>query len=181
MSSQLSMCRVCKASLPVHQVRSIWDALCSECFQSQVASKSFAEAVMPSKQVVRISPEGRQDGLQELNGERMPPKNSIQQSQGLGPGGKKNDAGKDRWDLLAPLWWVIQGVVHVLSYGAKTYDDNSWQLLPNGVARYESAAHRHRMKRLDGEWLDSESGLPHIFHELCNQMFVAYLVWKERQ
>jgi hypothetical protein len=145
---------------------------------------------MPSKQTTRIPPEGRQDGLPLAPGtiinydtpeELRLLKAVVHKSQGLGPGGKKNDAGKDRWDLLAPLWGVIQGVVQVLSYGAKTYDDNSWQFVPNGIARYDSAAHRHRMRRLEGEWVDGESGLPHIFHELCNQMFVAYLVLREKK
>lgn len=93
-------------------------------------------------------------------------------SQGLGPGGKKNDAGKPRWDLLPRA--VLGGIVAVLTYGAKKYADDSWQKVPNGLRRYLAAQERHLNDRLRGEELDPESGLEHAFHYGCNALFVTY-------
>jgi hypothetical protein len=36
---------------------------------------------------------------------------------------------------------------------------------------------RHLIALLDGEELDSESGLPHIGHIMCNAMFHSYHNW----
>jgi hypothetical protein len=96
-------------------------------------------------------------------------------SQGLGPGGKKNDAGKTRLDLL-PLA-VLRGVAEVLTYGAKTYDEHSWQHVPRGLARYLAGQGRHFNARvLDGELRDPKSGLLHAWHYACNALFVAWFL-----
>lgn len=93
-------------------------------------------------------------------------------SQGLGPGGKKNDAGKLRWDLLPRR--VLGGIVAVLTYGAKTYADDSWQQVPNGLRRYLAAQERHLNDRLRGELYDKESNLLHAYHYGTNALFVTY-------
>jgi hypothetical protein len=103
------------------------------------------------------------------DGERVP---MVDPSQGLGPGGKKNDAGKPRWDLLPRR--VLGGIVSVLTYGARTYDADSWQQVPNGLRRYLAAQERHLDDRLRGELNDKESGLLHAWHFGCNALFVTY-------
>lgn len=89
--------------------------------------------------------------------------------------GAKHDKGKLLFGCftqgLAP---VIKGVVAVLTYGAQKYARDSWQHVPNARQRYMDAVDRHLNSLNDGEIRDMESGLPHIFHAICNLMFVAW-------
>ena len=89
--------------------------------------------------------------------------------------GMKHDSGKLLYGCftkgLAP---VIKGVVSVLSYGAQKYARDSWQTVPNGRQRYLDAFDRHMNDYNIGQDRDIESGLPHIFHAICNLMFVAW-------
>jgi len=86
--------------------------------------------------------------------------------------GIKSDEGKLRWDLL-PLE-LIEGIVKVLTYGAKKYTENGWQSAPNAKARYKAALLRHLVAYSKGEKIDPESGLPHIDHLQTNAMFLKY-------
>lgn len=89
--------------------------------------------------------------------------------------GAKHDSGKLLFGCftqgLAP---VIKGVVAVLTYGSQKYARDSWQKVPNARERYMDAADRHLNSMNMGEAKDDESGLPHIFHAICNLMFVAW-------
>lgn len=86
----------------------------------------------------------------------------------------KYDGGKLRYDLLPPE--PIADIVRVLTYGAQKYDDNSWQTVPNGVARYTAALMRHFEAWRAGESVDRESQLHHLAHAACNAVFLLYLV-----
>ena len=77
---------------------------------------------------------------------------------------------------LAP---VIKGVVAVLTYGVQKYARNSWQNVPNARERYMDAFERHMNSLNLGEFRDDESGLPHIFHAICDLMFVAWFDMKD--
>jgi hypothetical protein len=89
--------------------------------------------------------------------------------------GAKHDSGKLLFGCftqgLAP---VIKGVVAVLTYGAQKYARDSWQHVPNARQRYMDACDRHLNSINMGQSHDEESGLPHIFHVVCNAMFVAW-------
>jgi len=51
-------------------------------------------------------------------------------------------------------------------YGGK-YPDNNWRSgIP--VSTYMACVLRHIYKYIDGEDLDSESGIPHLFHAITN-------------
>ena len=76
--------------------------------------------------------------------------------------GVKHDQGKDQWHLL-PLS-VLHGIVKVMTYGATKYSPDGWKTVEDGEKRYYSAFKRHFYAHHCGEWLDEESGLPHIFH-----------------
>ena len=85
--------------------------------------------------------------------------------------GKKYDTGKLLLHLLPPE--AIRAMGEVLTYGAKKYGPNNWR----GVEafRYEAALLRHWLAWREGEWLDGESGLPHLWHVLCNAAFLVAL------
>lgn len=92
----------------------------------------------------------------------------------LGPG-EKFDTDKLRWDLL-PID-CIEDVVKILTFGANKYDDNNWQQLEKGEDRYYAALMRHLSANRQGEKIDSESGLSHLAHAMCN---VVFLLWLEK-
>jgi Domain of unknown function (DUF5664) len=88
--------------------------------------------------------------------------------------GKKNDEGKDPWELLP--WDAVEQVVKVLKHGRKKYDARNWE---KGMAwsRLHGAANRH----LNPQWFqgredfDEESGLYHLAHAACDILFlIAY-------
>ena len=91
--------------------------------------------------------------------------------------GVKHDAGKPRLDLLP--WGAVLACADTLAYGARKYGEDNWSRVPNGRARYLAAALRHVVAFAQGEWLDAESGLPHLGHALTSLMFLYELASKE--
>lgn len=91
--------------------------------------------------------------------------------------GTKYDGGKPRMDLLD--WDALEGIAHVLTFGAQKYDPHNWR---GGIAysRIISSLLRHLAAFQRGEDIDPESGLPHIDHIGCNVMFLSYFS-KRRQ
>ena len=87
-------------------------------------------------------------------------------------GGMKFDGGKLRIDLVDPFF--VEDVAEVLTYGAKKYADDSWQLLENAEQRYKGALLRHLFAYLKGELVDSESGMQHLQHLATNAMFLMH-------
>lgn len=87
-------------------------------------------------------------------------------------GGLKNDKDKPRWSLI-PLD-IIEGIVVVLTYGAKKYEPNNWKKVE--WERNFDAGMRHLAKWLAGEEFDQDSGLHHLDHALCDFMFVRWAV-----
>ncbi|MCI4435395.1 MAG: hypothetical protein JHC33_01110 [Ignisphaera sp.] len=70
---------------------------------------------------------------------------------------------------------VVTAINKVLQYGAKKYKPNNWRNVDN-INRYWDALMRHCMAIEQGEDLDSESGLPHRDHALCNIAFLTELI-----
>jgi hypothetical protein len=101
------------------------------------------------------------------------PEQPISASQGKGRVGVKDDGGKLMWSLLP--WKALQGLVKVLTFGAKKYSPEGWRTVPDAKARYTAALLRHLYALNVGEKIDSESGLRHIDHLLCNAAFLAEL------
>jgi hypothetical protein len=73
---------------------------------------------------------------------------------------------KLRWGLLP--WAALELVVRVLEYGAQKYSPNGWRTVPNGAEVYREACLRHAAAIGRGEWVDTESGLPHAAHLACD-------------
>lgn len=82
------------------------------------------------------------------------------------------------------MFQVLQGVVRVLEFGAKKYAAWNW-IQGMSFDRLAQACARHLMA---GDCLDAESGLPHIYHALCEAMFLMefeanpgiYSKWDDR-
>lgn len=80
--------------------------------------------------------------------------------------------GKDPMHLVPPD--AIRAMAKVLEVGAKKYALNNWRLGANYSVPYASLM-RHLMAFWDGEDLDPESHLPHVYHILMNAaMLVEY-------
>jgi hypothetical protein len=90
----------------------------------------------------------------------------------------KKDGGKPRVDLIYPKAILDEGAV--MEFGATKYGDWNWAQSVNTdeheafVRRCEAALMRHMLAHQSGEYLDPESGLPHMSHVRCNAAFIQY-------
>lgn len=83
----------------------------------------------------------------------------------------KADSGKPRPSLVQPA--LIRADMGVREYGCKKYHKpDNWRNVE--AARYWDALLRHVLAAWDN-WraVDSESGLPHLHHIICNAGFLA--------
>lgn len=78
--------------------------------------------------------------------------------------------GKPQYSLLDLA--SLEDTVRVLEFGAQKYDRDNWK---KGLqfSQILDSMMRHIKGLQSGEWLDSESGLPHIGHIGCNAMFLG--------
>ena len=95
------------------------------------------------------------------------------------PGGLKYDDGKLQYGLIPPE--TTKALAEVLTFGAKKYAKDNWKLLENGKERYLDALYRHLEAYRTGEYLDSESNLPHLSHCLCNLAFIHFFETQDRK
>ena len=86
--------------------------------------------------------------------------------------GTKYDQDKLRYDLLPPE--CLEGIVEVLTFGAKKYAPNNWLKVPDAKDRYYAAAMRHLQAWRKGEITDPESGLHHLKHAATCLIFLLY-------
>lgn len=86
------------------------------------------------------------------------------------------NAGKPRIGLVPPQ--IIEGLGHVLTFGAEKYDDDNWK---KGLSDENcmSSCMRHLMQFQRGEIYDSESGIHHLAHAACNLAFILYFHEKQ--
>lgn len=85
--------------------------------------------------------------------------------------GLKYDQDKPRMDLLDAQ--ALEGLAAVLTFGAKKYAAHNWRSGINN-SRLVAALLRHTFAILRGEYIDPESGLPHIDHVGCCWMFLSW-------
>lgn len=153
-----SVCSLCKETLDPNrtvQLHPTQAPMCYECFQNQKDYKSSADPVTPVRPPQKLG--------------HVPP----QEGQGKGAAGLKDDGGKLMWNLLP--WKAVEGMIKVLTFGAKKYSPNGWRTVPSAKERYLAALLRHIAAMHAGETVDKESGLRHIDHALCNAAFLAEL------
>ena len=91
--------------------------------------------------------------------------------------GKKHDNNKPRMDLIDPAF--LEGLAEVLTFGAKKYDAHNWR---SGIqySRLIAAAYRHLGAINRGNDVDSESGLPHVYHLACCVMFLSWMMTERK-
>lgn len=88
------------------------------------------------------------------------------------PSGRKDDAGKLRYDLIPPE--ALDALSSILTMGAAKYAPRNWE---TGMAwgRVFGAMMRHAWAWWAGRDRDPESGCSHMWHALCCAAFlVAY-------
>lgn len=90
--------------------------------------------------------------------------------------GRKDDAGKAPWHLLAPE--LMDATAQVLEFGAKKYGARNWE---KGMSwsRPFSAMMRHMWAWWRGEKSDPETGYSHLWHAACCLMFL--IAYEQRQ
>ena len=89
-------------------------------------------------------------------------------------GGMKGDGGKRKWELVD--YEFLDRFVDVVTFGANKYEAENWKKVSR--CRYEAAMQRHLSAYLQGEKLDSETGITHLAHISCTAMF---LNWFDKQ
>lgn len=89
----------------------------------------------------------------------------------------KDTKGKTRLELVLPS--TIEWLGRIRTYGVQKYKDpDNWKKVPKD--QYVGAAMRHFEKYRKGEYLDDESGMPHLAHAMCNLMFLLDMEDDER-
>lgn len=126
---------------------------------------SYPEA---ARTLEELAPYATIDAVYETNGRAMPPLPAPGETAQIG---KKEDAEKERWDLLP--YDALGDVVRVLTHGAKKYGPENWRDVPFWKSRYFSAALRHVTAYWRGQERDEETGLPHLSHAICCLLFLA--------
>ena len=83
----------------------------------------------------------------------------------------KADAGKLRFDLRPPL--ADRALIEVLTFGLRDHEEESWRNVE--LWRYRAALERHLNAYYCGDYLDADSGKPHLWHALANLAFMVEL------
>jgi len=87
----------------------------------------------------------------------------------------KYDDNKTDWSLVP--FESLEGMVRVLEFGAKKYDN--WNWANDGGFSYTRVLRsclRHIFSYMRGEDNDPESGLSHIHHAMCNLLFISHYI-----
>lgn len=84
---------------------------------------------------------------------------------------QKFDTTKPRMDLLDTSYLI--GTANVLGFGAQKYAAHNWRQGLE-VSRLLAAAMRHITAYNDGQDVDEESGLSHLYHASCCLMFASW-------
>lgn len=96
--------------------------------------------------------------------------------------GMKHDAGKPMPGLISKdMPRAMMEVSQVMAFGAQKYAPGNWQHVENAEQRYLDASWRHELQRAMGERLDSETGLDHLAHKICCDLFRLELALRERE
>ena len=85
--------------------------------------------------------------------------------------------GKAEWNLLD--FDFIEEMVKIMAFGMKKgYPRNNWKQPVKDIGDIDNSMMRHVIDDIRGEFLDNESGLPHVAHVAVNAMFKYYQITK---
>lgn len=95
----------------------------------------------------------------------------------LDDGGAKDDKDKPHPSYVAPE--AIKAIMMTREYGTHKYKDGgpeNWRTVKNPINRYHQALLRHALELWNDPYaIDPESGLPHLYHLMCNGNFLCAL------
>ncbi len=75
----------------------------------------------------------------------------------------------------------LEELAKVYSFGCTKYSEKSWQSVPNGRERYESAIFRHIEKYKKGEWTNwTDGGCLHVSQIAWNLIAVKWFITQEK-
>lgn len=95
------------------------------------------------------------------------------------PVGCKDDADKLRYDLMDVNF--EEEMAKVLTEGAKKYEENSWQNVPNAKERYYAALRRHTAAYRKGELINEEDGNVSTLAQIAINAMFLYVLSKEEK
>lgn len=95
------------------------------------------------------------------------------------PVGRKDDADKLRYDLMDVNF--EEEMAKVLTEGAKKYEENSWQNVPNAKERYYAALRRHTAAYRKGELINEEDGNVSTLAQIAINAMFLYVLSKEEK
>lgn len=81
----------------------------------------------------------------------------------------KYDNGKLKAGVLEDFGLALAAIAQSGHYGTLKYPRGSWQEVQDAIMRYRDAKWRHRLAQSTEEY-DKDSGLPHRWHELWNDL-----------
>lgn len=85
--------------------------------------------------------------------------------------------GKIQWDLLD--YDFIEEMAKIMMFGmSKGYPKNNWKQPIKDIGDIDNSMLRHVIDDVKGEFLDKESGFPHVAHVAINAMFKYYQITK---
>ena len=88
----------------------------------------------------------------------------------------KDKEGKPQMRLMLPN--ANTAVVRIREYGLSKYPNaDNWKSVD--PEDWHDACLRHLMKWTAGEELDSESGMPHLWHALCDLSYLVELLYDD--
>ncbi|MEG6507069.1 dATP/dGTP diphosphohydrolase domain-containing protein [Nitratidesulfovibrio sp. 1201_IL3209] len=86
--------------------------------------------------------------------------------------GRKDDAGKPRYDLIPPE--AQHALAEVFTRGAERYGERNWEA-GFSAGRLIGALDRHITAYKAGQDKDRDSGMPHLWHVLANAAMLVAL------
>ena len=69
---------------------------------------------------------------------------------------------------------LMEDCARVFQYGAQKYDRDNWKKGDHATSLLDSLL-RHVAAFQQGEYIDEESGLPHLGHIMCNVIFLTHV------
>lgn len=94
--------------------------------------------------------------------------------------GAKLDSGKVKSGILSDFSLALTEVAKVGTYGAEKYSRRGWELVPNGIERYNDAKWRHLLTQKHHK-LDDDTGLLHLAQEAWNTLAELELTLRDEK